>query len=237
MPSEIVRRPGRIIGRRSFLALAALGLISLAEGCSQPPISGPTFGPSPVTTSIPLSTPLSPSGFKATPSPVQDFNIETAESEKPVDLSKWSVRVDGLVSQPMSWNIDQLLALPAVIQTSGFRCVEGWEVTTVKWEGVRLHTLLDAAGIKPEAKYVVFHTIEGVYSDGLSLDQALRSDVLLAYAADDAPLAEKQGFPLRLVVSPMLGYKSVKWVNRLELVDKEYAGYWEVRGYEINAWR
>lgn len=237
MADDTELRSRRLIGRRSFLALAALGLISLAEGCSQPPISGPAVGPSPVSTSIPLSTPLSPNGFKPAPAPVQGFNIETVESGNPVDLSTWSIRVDGLVSQPMSWNIDQLLALPAVIQTSSFRCVEGWEVTAVKWEGIRLQTLLDAAGVKPEAKYVVFHTVEGVYSDGLSLDQALRPDVLLAYAADDAPLAQKQGFPLRLVVSPMLGYKSVKWVNRLELVDKEYAGYWEHRSYVINPWR
>jgi methionine sulfoxide reductase catalytic subunit len=235
MPDETVWGADRIIRRRSFLALVALGAAGLMEGCDQS--AGPTLLPSPISTSIPQSPPLSPSSFLPGPSIIQGFYINTVEAEKPVELSTWSLRVDGLVSQPISWNIKELLALPGVVQTSDFGCVDGWEVSKVKWEGIRLHTLLDAAGVKSKAKYVVFHTIEGVYSDGLSLDLAFRPDVLLAYGANDTPLAEKQGFPLRLVVPPMLGYKSVKWVNRLELVEAEYTGYWEVRGHPINGWR
>lgn len=76
----------------------------------------------------------------------------------------------------------------------------------------------------------------GVYTDALSLEQARRPDILLAYRADNAPLAEVQGFPLRLVIPPMYGYKGVKWVNGLELTDRSLEGYWEVRGYPVDAW-
>ncbi|MCL5256633.1 MAG: molybdopterin-dependent oxidoreductase [Chloroflexi bacterium] len=183
------------------------------------------------------ATTVAPAGFEPTPKAIQDFQIETADGSTAVDLRSWKLRVSGLVSTPVSLDINQVLALPGVVQTSDFRCVEGWQVRGVKWEGIRIQTLLEPAGAKPEAKYVIFHTVQGVYADALSLEQARRPDVLLAYRANGSPLAEVQGFPLRLVVAPMYGYKSVKWVNGLELTDKPFKGYWEVRTYPVDAWR
>ncbi len=122
------------------------------------------------------------------------------------------------------------------VQVSDFHCVTGWSVYSATWEGIPLKTLLRQAGVKKEAKYVKFYSADGVYTDTLSLDQAMLEDVMVAVLIDGELITEKNGGPVRLIVPEMYAYKSVKWLNRVEVIDYEHIGYWEKRGYSQEAW-
>jgi DMSO/TMAO reductase YedYZ molybdopterin-dependent catalytic subunit len=136
--------------------------------------------------------------------------------------------------QVLSW-ID-FLKLPRVVQVSDFHCVEGWSVFGVTYEGVRISDIFDRVGVKPQAKYVKFNSLDGVYTDALSLDQARLGDVMAAVLIDGKAIPSDLGGPVRLVVPQMFAYKAVKWLGGIELIDAPHKGYWEVRGYPVDGW-
>lgn len=164
------------------------------------------------------------------------FRIYTVAPIPKFDPATWQLTITGLVNKPLTFSYDQLLALPSQVQSSVFHCVTGWSVDHLTWEGVPLQAIIDMAAPKPEAKAMLFTSADGVYIDGLTLDQAKSPDVLLAYNMNDQPLPLNQGMPLRLLVPQMFGYKSVKWVNRIDFAAKPIDGYWEVRGYDVDAY-
>lgn len=171
----------------------------------------------------------------------------------------FSLAVDGLVERPRHFTLDELRAFPARTQITRHDCVEGWSCIG-EWTGVPLKTLLDAVGMKPEAKYVVFHcfdrydtdyTTEPVAPDALSdaadlptfygsigRDDAVHPQTILAYAMNGAPLPVAHGAPLRIRVERLLGYKMTKYIRRIELVSdfasigQGKGGYWEDNGYD-----
>ena len=126
--------------------------------------------------------------------------------------------------------------MPRAEQVSDFHCVTGWVVKDVRWAGVRIADVLEAAGAKQGVSSLRFVSAEVPYDDSLTLKQALLPDVMLAYEMDDKPLSRPHGAPVRLVMPQMYGYKSVKWVNRIELGTTLQAGYWEQNGYDVDAW-
>ena len=165
------------------------------------------------------------------------FRINTVERPTPaVDPAAFRLVVDGAVERPLTLTLDEVLALPSVKQISDFHCVEGWGVDNVRWQGVRLQTLIEMAGPKKEAGFVNFHSEGDLYLDSLAMDQAILPDALLAYSMWEKPLEQKHGYPLRLVMPRMYGYKGPKWLKRVEFVGYREAGYWERRGWAIDAW-
>jgi DMSO/TMAO reductase YedYZ molybdopterin-dependent catalytic subunit len=114
--------------------------------------------------------------------------------------------------------------------------VTGWTVKNVHWAGVRLGDVLGLAGPKPSAHALEFVSAEIPYVDSLTMQQAGLHDVMLAYEMDGAPLQRVHGAPVRLVIPEMYGYKNVKWLNRINVVPKPSEGFWEVRGYDQDAW-
>jgi DMSO/TMAO reductase YedYZ molybdopterin-dependent catalytic subunit len=88
------------------------------------------------------------------------------------------------------------------------------------------------------ASHLVLYSFDGTYTETLTLDQARRDDVLIAHSMDGSTLSSAHGGPVRLYVAPMYGYKSLKWLERIEVTDHppEEGGYWEQRGYDIDAW-
>ncbi|APZ44534.1 hypothetical protein BW247_03740 [Acidihalobacter ferrooxydans] len=153
-----------------------------------------------------------------------------------IDPTAFRLRIDGLVDHPLELTLAQLEAMDAVREQRTFQCVTGWSVPNVVWTGVRPETLLKLAGAHATGTHLIFHSADGVYVDQLSIDQARLPGVLLAYRIDDVPLPRKGGYPLRLIVPPMYGYKSVKWVDRIIVADKGVVGTWERWGYPDNAW-
>ena len=161
-------------------------------------------------------------------------------------FADWKLVVDGLVERPLALSLAELRAAPARSQITRHDCVEGWS-DIAKWTGARLGPLLDRAGLKPEARYIVFHCADnlgggavgsGLYYESIDLIDAYHPQTLLAYAMNDAPLPVANGAPLRLRVERQLGYKHAKYVMRVEAVadfahiGKGRGGFWEDRGYE-----
>lgn len=148
----------------------------------------------------------------------------------------YRLRVDGLVERPASYSLADLRAEPQTRMVRDVQCVTGWRVPDTPFEGVRLSRLLDAAGVRPEAGAVRFTCFDGAYSESLTLEQARRDDVLVALRMQDKPLAHAHGGPVRLYVAPMYFYKSAKWLSGITVTADVRPGYWEERGYDVDAW-
>ena len=142
----------------------------------------------------------------------------------------YKLTVDGLVDKPFTLTYDELRAMPPTMLTKDFQCVTGWRVPDTKWTGVKLSQLLDRAGVKPNGRALRFVSFDGVYTESLTLEQARRPDVIVAYDLDGKPLSSDHGGPARLYVAPMYGYKSCKWLERIEVVDRVDPGVLGGRG-------
>ncbi len=164
------------------------------------------------------------------------------------DFAGFRLVVDGLVERPLSLTLADLRALPARTQITRHDCVEGWS-SIGKWKGARLSALLDRAGLKPNAKFLVFHCLDtldpaatdnlaGRYYESIDLVDARHPQTILAYDMNGAALPVRHGAPLRLRVERQLGYKHAKFVQRIEAVESfeqigfGKGGFWPDRGYE-----
>lgn len=150
--------------------------------------------------------------------------------------SRYRLKVDGLVNRPLSMTLDEILHSPTVAEHDDYHCVTGWTVPHVRWTGLRLASLLDRVQPHPEAGALTFYSFDGIYTESLTMSQARQRNVLLAHSLNSKPLLRAQGAPLRLVVPGMYGYKYIKWVHRIELVRQPIEGYWELNGYDRDAY-
>ncbi len=150
--------------------------------------------------------------------------------------------VEGAVERPQRLTLAQLERMPQQTQITRHDCVEGWSAIG-KWSGVRLGDVLDAVRPRPSARYVVFHCLDddgsgNQYYESLDLHQARHPQALLAMRLNGAPLDPDHGAPVRLRVPTQLGYKSAKWIGRIDVVGGVATiaggkgGYWEDQGYE-----
>jgi DMSO/TMAO reductase YedYZ molybdopterin-dependent catalytic subunit len=158
------------------------------------------------------------------------------DSVKRIDPARYQLKVAGLVERPRSFGFTDLQALPQTRLTETFHCVTGWSVPQVAWVGVALPDLLDAVGVRPGATGVRFTSFDGAYTEALTLEQARDRNVIVATGMLGGPVSHEHGGPVRMYVSQMYGYKSTKWLGGIELVDKIKRGYWENRGYDVDAW-
>ncbi len=152
------------------------------------------------------------------------------------DAGNYRLTVDGLVDHPATYTLAGLRALPQTRMVRDVQCVTGWRVPGTPFEGVRLSELLDAAGVRSSAGAVRFTCFDGAYSESLTLEQARRADVLVALRMQDEDLGHSHGGPVRLYVAPMYFYKSAKWLSGITVTDEVRPGYWEERGYDVDAW-
>jgi DMSO/TMAO reductase YedYZ molybdopterin-dependent catalytic subunit len=148
----------------------------------------------------------------------------------------YRLTVDGMVDRPATYTLDALRELPQTRVVRDVQCVTGWRVPETAFSGVRLSLLLDAAGVRPEAGAIRFACFDGTYSESLTLPQARRDDVLVCLGMQDKPVSHSHGGPVRLYVAPMYFYKSAKWLSGITVTSDVRPGYWEERGYDIDAW-
>jgi DMSO/TMAO reductase YedYZ molybdopterin-dependent catalytic subunit len=210
----------RTIGRAGFLGILGAGALGLFFARDATGLLGRVI-PNSVSSVVPTNG---------------SWRIYTVASMPNIDPATYRLRVDGLVSSPMTFTLADLKAMPRAAQVSDFHCVTGWRVTNVHWGGVRLHEVLQRAGALDSAKALTFVSAEVPYSDSLTLQQALLPDVMLAYEMNGKPLSRAHGAPVRLVMPEMYGYKSVKWVNHIDVRSTADYGYWERNGYDKDAW-
>ena len=153
-------------------------------------------------------------------------------------FADWRLTIDGLVRRPLSLSLTQLRGLPARTQITRHDCVEGWSAIG-KWTGVPLGLLLNAAELRQDARYLVFHCADNFgpnpYYESIDLIDAFHPQTILAWALNDAMLPIPNGAPLRLRVERQLGYKHAKYLMRIEAVASlagihgGRGGYWEDR--------
>jgi len=161
-------------------------------------------------------------------------------------FADYRLTVKGLVDKPLSFTLAELQAMPARTQITRHDCVEGWSCIA-KWTGVPLSQVLDQAGVKPTARFVVFQCFDTIdrslsgeikYYESIDLIDARHPQTVLAYGLNGAALPVENGAPLRVRVERQLGYKMAKYVHTIELVDKldgfgqGKGGYWEDNGYD-----
>jgi DMSO/TMAO reductase YedYZ molybdopterin-dependent catalytic subunit len=130
----------------------------------------------------------------------------------------WRLSVDGMVANPASFSLAQLKSYPSKSQITQLACEEGWSYIA-EWIGVPLSHVLDAVGIRPQARYVVYFSFEPDWWDSIDMADALHPQTYLAYGMNGGELAVGNGGPLRMRVPRQLGYKSVKFVTRLTVTD------------------
>ena len=166
------------------------------------------------------------------------FRIYTVTDGFPYESNTdYRLVVDGLVDHPFELTLADLQALPATQLVRAFQCVTGWRVENVHWQGVLLSDLLDRAGVQAAAQALRFESFDGVYTESLTLAEARRPDVIVAYSMLGGPISDEHGGPVRLYVAPMYGYKSIKWLSHIQVVDRVEPGYWETEGnYDVEAW-
>jgi DMSO/TMAO reductase YedYZ molybdopterin-dependent catalytic subunit len=165
------------------------------------------------------------------------FRIYTITDSFPdISDSQYRLRVTGLVDRPTTFTLGDLMAMPRTALVKDFQCVTGWRVPDVHWEGVKLSDVLAAAGARSNAEGLEFGSYDGLDTESLTLDQARRPDVIVAYRMLGAPITTEHGGPVRLYVAPMYGYKSLKWLSTINVVENAAPGYWEQNGYSTDAW-
>jgi DMSO/TMAO reductase YedYZ molybdopterin-dependent catalytic subunit len=130
----------------------------------------------------------------------------------------WRLEVGGMVARPASFTLADLKALPSRSQITHLACEEGWSFIA-EWTGVPLSHVLDVVGTAPQARFVVYHSLERGWWDSIDMADALHPQTLLTYGMNGGDLPEGHGGPLRVRVPRQLGYKSVKYVARLSVTD------------------
>jgi DMSO/TMAO reductase YedYZ molybdopterin-dependent catalytic subunit len=145
--------------------------------------------------------------------PTDDFKRHQAAG-----FSDWRLSVDGMVAHPASLSLSDLRSLPLRSQITEVVCEEGWSYIA-EWIGTPLTEVLNASGILPQAKYLVYFSIEKDWWDSIDMADALHPQTLLTMGMNDGNLPVSFGGPLRLRVPRQLGYKSVKYITRITATD------------------
>lgn len=215
---------GKPIGRRTMLSVLGLGAL------------GTVFGSHVQDGITSLLRSLHANGVASLVPGGGQFTIYTITSGYPAAPADYRLRVEGLVQRPLSLSVSDLESLPATRLMRNFQCVTGWEVPDVHWVGVRLVDLAEMAKAHPAASAFEFTSFDGAYTESLTLEQARESGAIAAYSMLGAPVTREHGGPVRLYVPGMFGYKSIKWLSRIELVAHPQPGYWEQNGYPVDAW-
>lgn len=221
--------PPKPIGRRVVLGMLGLGAVGV--------VAGSTIQRG-VDTALRPVTANDPTGLSSFLPGGDYFEIYTVTSGYPTaDPATYRLAVDGRVATPLTLSIDDLKAMPATTLIKDFQCVTGWRVPGVHWQGVTLAAVLDRAGVAPSGTALRFESFDGLYTESLTMDQARRPDVIVAYSMLGGAVSREHGGPVRLYVAPMYGYKSCKWLSRITVTNKVEPGYWETQGnYDVNAW-
>jgi DMSO/TMAO reductase YedYZ molybdopterin-dependent catalytic subunit len=154
-----------------------------------------------------------------------------------VDVGKWTLRVAGLVTRPLTLSYAEFLkAAPSVERYHTLECIAnevgGDLISNARWTGIPMKDVLTLAGLQAGAKTVVMRSADN-YAESVPLEVALDPTTLLAYKMNGAPLPQDHGAPVRVLIANRYGMKQPKWLTRLEVVNPEFTGYWGQQGRSI----
>jgi DMSO/TMAO reductase YedYZ molybdopterin-dependent catalytic subunit len=153
----------------------------------------------------------------------------------PADLRDWRLRVVGSVDSPLTLTHEELRSLPGGVEVRcDIHCVTTWSRFDNTFTGIRLRDLLDRAGVRPSARFVVFRCAAG-FTTSIPMEVAREDDSAVVWAHDGAPLTPEHGWPLRALVPRKYFWKSAKWLEAIEAADRDQLGFWERNGYNNSA--
>jgi DMSO/TMAO reductase YedYZ molybdopterin-dependent catalytic subunit len=147
-----------------------------------------------------------------------------------IDLQNYSLSVGGLVKEEKHFSWQEILAMPKSQLNCRLTSVSGWSVRA-DWEGIQWIDFLQQILINSKTNHVRFTSVGGGYSTTVLSKDLKNPRVLLAYGVNGVSIEAEYGGPLRMVVPNLWGYKSCKWVGKIEFIGQEEGGYWEDRGY------
>lgn len=171
--------------------------------------------------------------------PNDEFYITTYSSSVPlIDAGSFELSVEGSVDTPFRLSMDELAAMKDKSEVVTLECignsVGGSAIGNALWEGVTLHKIIEKASPRKGIVKTVFYGEDG-YSDSIPYELSRSDDVFLAFKMNGEPLPREHGHPLRAIVPGIYGMKNVKWLSKIELVDFNYKGFWEKRGWSDDA--
>lgn len=158
--------------------------------------------------------------------PILDLGIRPS----PEEAKSWSLIIDGAVEYPQVFSLAQLKALPQHTQTRDFHCVTRWSTYDHEWVGVLLRELAERVKPTNAARILLFHGYDG-YTTNVSLEDALTDEGMIAWELDEDELPIMHGGPLRGLIPHLYGWKSTKFLTRIEFLEEDEPGFWELRGY------
>jgi hypothetical protein len=163
-----------------------------------------------------------------------DAFFVVAKGEIPtINASSWNLTINGQVNNTLTFSYSNFTSQTSKEVLATLQCVDG-QFGTAVWKGIPVKDLLDLTQVKTDAVDVVFYAADN-YSSSLTIEEASVDNILLAYEMNGDPLPVEQGYPVRVVAPYHYGYKWVKWVVRMEIVNYDYIGYWESRGWSDDA--
>lgn len=161
--------------------------------------------------------------------PQHEFYTQQIRSVRQINADYWSIVLDGLVERPVALTYPELMRAPSTTLTSAVVCAgDRRMIGQAVWRGVLLHDLISQAGRASDARYAHFFAADG-YTTSLRLDQL--DQALIAYQINGEPLSPAHGYPARLIVPGLYGYKQPKWIQRIALSSDPLTGFWEGRGW------
>ena len=152
-----------------------------------------------------------------------------------IDLDTWKLSVHGMTGHPVEWNWREFNELPRVRVFADFHCVTRWSRLGNVWEGVSTREIMArAGGPLPDAAFVLAHGYDEGFTTNVPLADFLAEDALVALTHDGEPLTLDHGGPARLIVPQLYAWKSAKWLESIELLQRDRAGFWESCGYHMH---
>ncbi len=162
------------------------------------------------------------------------FPVLTVGPNPKFDLGSWDFGVFGEVEAPLTLSWDELMALPQREVTTDIHCVTRWSKLDTTWRGVAVGEVLERARVKPSGTHVMAYS-DGGYTTNIPLASLYDDDVLLAHTYAGEPLEPDHGAPLRLLVPKRYFWKSAKFLRKLEVMNEDRMGFWELNGYHNDA--
>lgn len=165
------------------------------------------------------------------------FPVLSATDPPNVKLEDFSFRVFGAVENPYSLTWKELMKMPKVKKTLDIHCVTHWSRIGDEWEGISIKAILEKAN--PKGKYVMEWASSVGYSTNIPIENAMADNAMLAYNFNGKPLEPEHGGPLRAIIPELYLWKGAKWIDGLEVMEKDKPGFWEIRGYNMHGdpWR
>ncbi len=235
-PRRAGTAPGHDPGRREALGRSLRALLVVAAGASLARVALGAFARAEAQL---LGFLARIRGLGPVITPVKDHYVVSKNFVDPrVDGARWKLKLHGLVDHPLELGLSDLRSLPSVTRSTTLICISnevgGHLVGNSLWTGVPMRDLLEMAGVRAGATHLVLRAADN-YADSFPLDVGRRDGTMVAYLQDGEPLVRAHGFPARVLAPGLYGMKNVKWLMDIEVVDRDFTGYWEQRGWSQKA--